>query len=80
MSFTAMETINLLLNVVDKTMDLIPNYDQRKKSEYRRYKTAYEEEKNKAYPHRDDNLVGVYRDRLLRFIAAFNFEIPRPKV
>ena len=71
----AMEIIGSVLSIVDKAMDLIPNYEQRKKSEFRSLRMAYENEKSKDYPHRDDNLVGIYRDRLLRFIDIFAKDI-----
>ena len=74
------DAVTMLLNVVGKAMDFIPNYDQRKKEEYHTLRTAYENEKKKSYPNRDDNLVGVYRDRLMQFVAIFNNEISGEKI
>ena len=68
-------TVNLLLSVTDKLMDKFPNYDQSKKETYFELKRNYENEKAKEYPNRDDNLVGVHRNRLLRYIAIFDSEI-----
>ena len=70
-----LNTINLLLSVTDKLMDKLPDYEQRKKEKFLKMKRRYENEKAKQYPDRDDNLIGVYRDRILRFIAIFNSEI-----
>ena len=69
------DAVTMLLSVVEKTMDFIPNYEQRKKKEYRTLRTAYENEKKKAWDDIDDNLVGIYRDRLMLFIAIYNNEI-----
>ena len=70
-----LNTINLLLSVTDKLMDKLPDYEQRKKEKFLKMKRRYENEKAKQYPDRDDNLIGIYRDRILRFIAIFNSEI-----
>lgn len=74
------ELVGAALSIVDKAMDLIPNYDQRKKQKFYKMRMQYEDEKNKEYPHRDDNLVGIYRDRCLQFIAIFADEISGEKV
>ena len=80
MAVGTIELVGTLLSIVDKTMDLLPDYDQIKKEQFYRMRMQYENEKNKSYPHRDDNLVGVYRDRCLQFAASFADEISRAKV
>jgi len=70
-----METITLLMSIADKVMDMLPDYEQIKKEEFLRLKTAYENEKKKDVLSRDDNLVGIYRDMLLMFLSVFNEEI-----
>jgi len=70
----------MLLSVVNKTMDMLPDYEQRKKEKFHKMQRDYNNEKNKEYPQRDDNLVGIYRDRCLQFVAVFNYEISSKKV
>jgi len=74
------DAVTMLLSVVGKAMDLIPNYSQRKKQEYHTLRTAYDNEKKKSWADRDDNLIGIYRDRLMLFIAVFSDEISKPQV
>jgi len=54
---------------------MMPDYEQRKKEEFHKLRTKYENEKAKEYNNRDDNQLGVYRGRVLRFCAVFNSEI-----
>jgi len=70
----------MLLSVVNKTMDMLPDYEQRKKEKFYKMQRDYSNEKNKEFPNRDDNLVGVYRDRCLQFVAVFSAEISSKKV
>jgi len=74
------DAVSMLLSVVSKAMDMIPNYEQRKKKEFFKLMEDYENEKKKAYPARDDNLVGIYRDRLMLFISVFDTEISGQKI
>lgn len=69
------ETVKLLLSITDKLMDRMPTYNQRKKETYHKLRMKYLEEKSKAYPERDDNLVGLCRMELLEFIRTFEQEI-----
>jgi len=71
------KTVTTLLSIVSKAMDFIPNYDQRKRKQFYEYKIAYENEKNKIPEHRDDNLVDVYRNRLLNFVEIFKDDLYR---
>ena len=74
------EVFGTLLSVVDKVMDIIPNYEQIKKEKFYSLRVAYENEKSKEFPYRDDNLVGIYRNRLLQFISVFDSEISGQKI
>lgn len=67
--------VDTLLSITDKVMDHLPNYEQRKKKEFRSLRMAYDNEKSKDPSQRDDNLVGVYRDRLLLFVSIFEKEM-----
>ena len=69
------DTFALLISVVDKLMDVLPNYDQRKRKEFYNLRQKYENEKKQSYPLRDDNKVGIYRDKLLLFMSEFKKEI-----
>jgi len=73
------DTFTLLVSVVDKVMDLLPSYDQNKKKQFYSLRKKYEEEKSKNYPDRDDNLVGVLHDDLLRFMDVFKEELSNEK-
>ena len=74
------DLVSNLLSVIGKTMDLIPNYDQRKKDKYYKLLGKYEKEKSRDLDYRDANLLGIYRDELMRFISVYNSEISKPKV
>jgi hypothetical protein len=67
------DALTMLLTVVNKTMDILPNYEQKKKEKYYRLRKRYEHEKSKHTP--DDNLCDYYRDSLLRYIQTFTEEI-----
>ena len=69
------DSIRLLLSITDKLMDRLPNYAQIKKEKYYRLRNIYLTERAKAYPQRDDNLVGIYRYELLEFLRIFEAEI-----
>lgn len=69
------EIIGLSLSIVDKFLDKLPNYEQKKKEKYYKLKRKYNEEITKDYDLRDDNLVIVYRNELLDFLKTFVSEI-----
>jgi len=69
--------VTMLLSVVGKVMDKLPNYTQKKKEEFYELRTQYEEEVAKEYPNRDDNKLGIYRDRVMRFCSIFNSELSK---
>lgn len=73
------ELITVFLSIVDKAMALIPTYDQRKRKKYYSLRKAYEQERSKAFGERDDNLIGIYRDELLRFVSVFEADLERYK-
>ncbi len=72
--------LEVSLSIIDKFMDMLPDYEQRKKEKFYSLKVAYENEKSKQVPYRDDNLVGIYRNRILQFLSVFNSEISGQKV
>ena len=69
-----------LLNVVGKIVDRMPTYSQKKKEEYHKLRTQYENEKNQVYSLRDDNLVSIYRYSLLRYVSTFKNEISESSI
>ena len=71
------DAVTMLLSVVGKVMDKLPNYDQRKKEEFYKLRTKYENEKSKEYYMRDDNQLGIYRDRVMRFCSIFSTELSK---
>jgi len=64
-----------LLVVVGKILDKLPNYSQRKKEKYYKLCKQFENEMSRDYGNRDDNLVGVYKMELERFVKVFSSEI-----
>lgn len=71
------ESITLLLSIANKLMDLLPDYEQVKREKFHRLRTKYEEEQMKEWDKRDDNLLGIYRSRILLFMQDFEQEIDR---
>lgn len=69
------EIVNLLLSITDKLMDRLPDYNQRKREQYHKLKMKYLTESSKAYPDRDDNLIGLCRIDLAEFVKTFEQEI-----
>jgi len=67
------ELIGALLGVVDKIMDRLPSYEQRKREKFHKLKKAYLEEINRE--DGDDNLADNLRDELKLFIESFSKEI-----
>lgn len=65
------EIIGLLLGVVDKVLDRLPTYDQKKKEQYFKLRQEYEEELKKDFPERDDSRILDLRDELLNFVSSF---------
>lgn len=70
-----MNYFELLLQIANKAMDKIPDYDQVKKSQWSKLLTAYNEEKVKPYPERDDDKLMNLRDSLKDFLTVFNKEL-----
>jgi len=68
-------TIDLLLEITNKFMDQLPNYDQRKRKAFHKLKEEYENEKVSSC--RDDNRVDNLRDELRRFIQDFSKELSK---
>jgi hypothetical protein len=70
-----MDMTKELLTVVGKVIDRLPTYSQKKKEFYHRLVSRFETERSKSYDMRDDNLVGLYKMDLQRFLSVFNEEI-----
>ena len=73
------DLISVFLSVVDKAMDLIPDYSQRKRKMFYSLRRAYEQERAKGFGERDDNLIGIYRDELTRFMDVFGDDLAKYK-
>ncbi len=67
--------IELIITVIGKTMDHIPNYEQNKKAQYRELVNNYLTSVRIADELRDDNLVQKNYNALTEFLDAFSKEI-----
>lgn len=67
--------LDLAIGVVSKVLDMLPDYDQRKRKKFHDLNKKYEFEKIKDYPDRDDERVIILRHELRNFIKAFQAEI-----
>lgn len=70
-----MEWITLALSLGDQLLKKMPSYDQKKKEDYYEKKTLYTQERAKAYPDRDDDLLLALREDLYNHLEAFKKEI-----
>lgn len=70
-----LDSIKLLLSIASKVMEMLPNYEQKKREEYFNLLKTYEDEMSRDYPLRDDNKVIQYRRALLNFVAVFADEL-----
>lgn len=77
---SVLNTLLAVFSIVDKTMDMLPNYDQRKREKYHDLKKDYLEEINKVYPERDDDRILNIRDKLQLFLEDFSKEIRQKDV
>lgn len=68
-----LQLIAAALSIVDKAMDMAPNYEQRKKQKYYKLKREFLNEITRE--DGDDNRIGNLRDELLQFLETFNKEI-----
>ena len=69
------QIVSTILSLTDTIMKKLPDYDQKKKETFYKFKRAYENERSKDYKLRDDNLLDFYRERLLDFAQTFSEEI-----
>jgi len=69
-----MDWITLALSLADQTLKKLPDYDQKKKQEYYKKKQAYNQEKSKSYPMRDDDLLLGLKEDLYAFAQAIHNE------
>ena len=69
------ELISALLGVIDKVIDKIPNYEQRKKDKYYKLKKEYFEVINSE--NIDHNLADKLALELRLFIDSFGNEISK---
>lgn len=71
----ASQILVLAASIFEKYMQTQPDYNQKKKEQFYEAKKRYIDEINKEIMDRDDNLVGVYHDKLFLLLQAFNTEI-----
>ena len=71
--------ITAVSTVVSKTIDLLPDYDQRKKEQWRKLQLSYNDEMKKKIIDgengRDDDLIMRLREEIVIFAQAFGDEI-----
>ena len=72
-----MDAFTLALTFGGKLLDKIPDYDQTKKNKFFKDSKRYLEEKSKAFPLRDDDLILNLKDELTAFMDAFNKELSK---
>lgn len=73
------EAITAVSTVVSKTMDKLPNYDQKKKEKWEKLQLSYRNEMKKEIiageNGRDDDLIMRLREEILIFSTTFAEEI-----
>jgi hypothetical protein len=72
------QIIGALLGVVDKVLEAMPDYEQRKREKYFKLKKAYLEEMTRE--DGDDNLADNLRDELKLFIESFSKELSEANI
>lgn len=72
-----MDYFLIALKLASQIMSNIPDYDQRKKEKFFNLSRQLEEEWNRPYPDRDDDLILNLRDELGLFIKSFYEEIKK---
>lgn len=72
-----MNYLLIALNLANKVMDKLPDYDQRKKQDFVEKKTKLSEEWAKPYTKRDDDLILNLQDELSAFLIAFHDEVTK---
>ena len=70
-----MNYLLLALNIGNELMKKIPDYDQKKRQQFFNKTTQLQDEWNKPYDKRDDDLILNLRDELSAFLEAFYKEI-----
>jgi len=69
------KTLELALSILDKLLDKIPDYDDRKIKNYYKIKDKFRKEVNRPYSERDDDLILDLRDELIDQMFLTNREI-----
>lgn len=67
--------ITTTLSIIDKVMDQIPNYSERKRNEFHSLRKKYIEERNKPDEVINDQYLDNLRERLRLFAVDFTKEI-----
>lgn len=67
--------VDTALNVIEKLLDKLPDFDQRKKSEYFKLKHAYLQEKTRE--DRIDNHLEHYAGNLSLFLEVWHKELTK---
>jgi len=70
-----MNYLLLALNIANEFMKKIPDYDQKKRQQFFNKTTQLQDEWNKPYEKRDDDLILNLREELSTFLEAFYKEI-----
>ena len=68
--------IAALIGVVNKTLGMMPNYEQRKRKQWYEMQLLYSQEKAKAYPDRDDDVIMELHMKIILWASAFGKESP----
>lgn len=59
--------IGTVIGLVDKTLDLMPDYDQRKKAEWLKLKAEYNKQIALPLPERDADLILNLKESILLY-------------
>ena len=72
-----MEIAIIALKIAHEIMKKMPDYDQKKRSEFYKMTVRLEREWNRPYPERDDDLILNLRSEAMAFLEAFYEEIKK---
>lgn len=70
-----MDYLLIALNIANEFMKKIPDYDQKKRQQFHSKTIQLQDEWNKPYEKRDDDLILNLREELSSFLEAFYKEI-----
>jgi len=70
-----MDYLAAVLQIANKLMDKIPDYDQRKKEKLFKLSKEYQEELVRPRDMQDDDLIANLQDEIKLFVTTFAKEI-----